>query len=65
MGGFMHTYCDVTATKDEFYEMFDHTLWTKMRKEYGAESAFPTIYEKVLPEVDILAYAREEQDWGT
>lgn len=26
MGGIMYTYCDVTATKDEFYEMFDHTL---------------------------------------
>jgi Delta24-sterol reductase len=63
-GGFVHTYCDVTATEAEFQAMFDHTLWRKMRVQYGANGVFPTIYEKVSPrDINIAAYLREEASW--
>jgi Delta24-sterol reductase len=62
-GGFQHTYCDVFATREEFEEMFDHTLWRRMRTKYGAQGVFPTVYDKVTPEVDIAAFLREEQAW--
>jgi hypothetical protein len=64
LGGFLHTYCDVFSTEEEFTEMFDHTLWRRMRAKYGAEGTFPTIYEKVKPEVDPLQFLAEERSWA-
>lgn len=63
LGGFLHTYCDVFSTEDEFMEMFDHALWREMRAKYRAEGVFPTIYEKVKPELDPLQYLEEERSW--
>ncbi|MGD8607831.1 MAG: FAD-binding oxidoreductase [Myxococcales bacterium] len=63
LGGFLHTYCDVFSTKEEFEEMFDHALWREMRAKYEAEGTFPTIYEKVKPEIDPLQFLAEEQGW--
>jgi delta24-sterol reductase len=63
IGGFLHTYCDVFSTEEEFEEMFDHTLWREMRAKYDADGAFPTIYEKVKPETDPLSFLEEERSW--
>lgn len=41
----------------------DHTLWREMREKYHANGAFPTIYEKVKPEVDPLRFLEEERSW--
>lgn len=54
MGGFLHTYVDVFSTEEEFEEMFDHSLWYKMRAKYNVNKTFPTIYAKVKPEIDPL-----------
>ena len=64
LGGFLHTYCDVFSTEEEFNEMFDHTLWRQMREKYDADGAFPSIYDKVKPEMDPLQFLQEEQSWG-
>jgi delta24-sterol reductase len=64
LGGFLHTYCDVFSTEEEFMEMFDHTLWREMRAKYETEEAFPTIYEKVKPEMDPLGFLDEERSWS-
>ncbi len=64
LGGFLHTYCDVFSTEAEFEAMFDHTLWREMREKYDADGAFPTIYEKVKPEIDPLQFLEEERSWG-
>jgi len=64
LGGFLHTYCDVFSTEAEFTEMFDHTLWHEMRARYAANGTFPTIYEKVKPEMDPLQFLEEEQSWA-
>jgi hypothetical protein len=64
LGGFLHTYCDVFSTETEFTEMFDHTLWREMRARYAANGTFPTIYEKVKPEMDPLQFLEEEQSWA-
>ena len=63
LGGFLHTYCDVFSTEAEFQEMFDHTLWQQMRLRYRADGVFPTIYQKVKPEMDPLQFLEEEQSW--
>lgn len=52
MGGFLHTYVDIFSTEEEFEEMFDHSLWYEMREKYKVNNTFPTIYEKVKPEVN-------------
>ena len=63
LGGFLHTYCDVFSTEEEFMEMFDHALWRRMREEYQAEGTFPTVYQKVKPEMDPLEFLAQEADW--
>ncbi len=55
VGGYSFLYADTFMTEDELREMFDHTLYDRVRKAYGAEGAFPTLYEKTKPEIDVIA----------
>lgn len=55
VGGYSFLYADTFMTEDEFREMFDHTLYERVREAYAAEGAFPTLYEKTKPEVDVIA----------
>lgn len=34
-------------SKEEFREMFDHTLYDEMREKYQCTKAFPDVYDKV------------------
>lgn len=61
VGGFQHTYCDSFQSREEFEEMFDHTLYNKMRVKYGAIGVFPTIFEKTRPELDFQEWLKEEE----
>ena len=63
LGGFLHTYCDVFSTEEEFVQMFDHGLWREMRERYQADGTFPTIYQKVKPEMDPLQFLAQEAAW--
>lgn len=54
VGGYSFLYADTFMSEEEFREMFDHTLYDQVRKDYGAEGAFPTLYEKTKPEVDVI-----------
>ncbi|XP_022317755.2 delta(24)-sterol reductase-like isoform X1 [Crassostrea virginica] len=47
VSGFQMLYADSYMTREEFREMFDHTLYDKMRKELHCEDAFPEVYDKV------------------
>jgi delta24-sterol reductase len=40
-------YADSYLTREEFYEMFDHSLYNKMRKQLDCDKAFPEMYDKV------------------
>ncbi|KAL2650617.1 hypothetical protein R1flu_018745 [Riccia fluitans] len=40
-------YAVVEQTEEEFWQMFDPTLYTAMRKKYGAEGAFMSVYYKI------------------
>ena len=44
---FQMMYADSYMTKEEFEEMFDHTLYYEMRQKYDCLKAFPNVYEKV------------------
>ena len=46
---------------EEFEAMFDLTLYRQVRADYGAEGAFPELYEKIRPEVDVFAVLEEEE----
>ncbi|RZF41100.1 hypothetical protein LSTR_LSTR002732 [Laodelphax striatellus] len=43
-------YAGTYATREEFREMFDHTLYDRIRKSLSCEKAFPEIYNKVNKE---------------
>lgn len=45
--GFQMLYADTYMTVHEFREMFDHTLYDKIRKELQCTKAFPEIYDKI------------------
>lgn len=45
--GYQMLYADTYRSRDEFRQMFDHTLYDRMRKELNCENAFPVVYDKV------------------
>lgn len=45
--GFQMLYADSYMSREEFWNMFDPTLYQKMRKQYGCEGAFPEVYDKI------------------
>ena len=49
----------------EFAESFDLTLYDACRAKYGAEGAYPHVYDKTAPEVDVWgALAAEKADYA-
>jgi len=40
-------YADTYMTKEEFRQMFDHSLYDKTRVKYACNEAFPEVYDKV------------------
>ena len=40
-------YADLFMSREEFEEMFDITLYEKVRKKYHAHNAFPHLFDKV------------------
>jgi len=45
--GYQGNYSYTYQTREEYREMFDHTLYDSVREELGASIAFPESYEKV------------------
>lgn len=63
-GGFHMLYADIFMKKKEFESMFSHDLYRAARTKYGADSAFPEVYTKVIPEdwlINLEEVAEEEQ----
>ena len=61
--GFNMLYADIFMSRDEFEQMFDHRLYREVRKRYGADKAFPEVYDKVIPEkwlIDLEEVAKKE-----
>lgn len=46
-GGYQCLYAVTEQTRDEFWRMFDRTLYERARAEYGAEGAFMDVFDKV------------------
>jgi delta24-sterol reductase len=55
VGGYSFLYADIFMTESEFEEMFDLTLYRQVRQKYKADTAFPTLYDKVKPELDVIS----------
>ncbi|XP_006635059.1 delta(24)-sterol reductase isoform X1 [Lepisosteus oculatus] len=45
--GFQMLYADVYMDRQEFWEMFDGSLYHKLREELGCKDAFPEVYDKI------------------
>lgn len=54
VGGYSFLYADIFMTRDEFEVMFDLSLYREVRKKYKAEGAFPDLYDKVKPEIELI-----------
>ncbi|XP_049877400.1 delta(24)-sterol reductase-like isoform X1 [Pectinophora gossypiella] len=60
VGGYSFLYADIFMTREEFEVMFDLSLYEVVRKKYKAEGAFPHLYDKVKPEIDVFAVGEEK-----
>ena len=49
-------------TRDEFEKMFDLTNYEKIRRKYHAVGAFPHLYDKVKPEIDVIKVGKDFMD---
>ncbi|XP_034979163.1 delta(24)-sterol reductase [Zootoca vivipara] len=45
--GFQMLYADCYMTREEFWEMFDGSLYHKLRKQLHCNDAFPEVYDKI------------------
>lgn len=45
--GFQMLYADCYMNREEFWEMFDGSLYHKLRKQLGCQDAFPEVYDKI------------------
>jgi len=45
--GWQMLYANTMQTRDEFREMFDHSMYDELRKRYNCLDAFPEVYDKV------------------
>lgn len=59
VGGFSFLYADIFMTREEFEVMFDLSLYRVVRKKYHAEGAFPDLYNKVKPEINVFTIGEE------
>jgi len=59
VGGYPFLYADIFMTREEFEKMFDLTLYEQVRKKYFAEGAFPHLYDKVKPEIDVVEIGKQ------
>ncbi|CAL2051676.1 unnamed protein product [Caenorhabditis brenneri] len=55
VGGYSFLYADIFMSEEEFNEMFDMTLYNQVRTKYHCDGAFPRLYDKVKPEIDVIA----------
>eukprot|EP00092_Neocalanus_flemingeri_P030589 GFUD01033213.1.p1 GENE.GFUD01033213.1~~GFUD01033213.1.p1 ORF type:complete len:539 (-),score=77.90 GFUD01033213.1:1-1617(-) len=58
VGGYHFLYADTFLTRAEFEEMFDTTAYEIVRRKYHAEGAFPHLYDKTKPEIDVVAVGK-------
>ncbi|KAK9759688.1 hypothetical protein K7432_017047, partial [Basidiobolus ranarum] len=47
VGGYQMMYADNFMNREEFEQMFDHTLYRQVRAKYNAVGAFPEFWDKV------------------
>ncbi|CAB3244392.1 unnamed protein product [Arctia plantaginis] len=59
VGGYSFLYADIFMTREEFEVMFDLSLYEEVRKKYKADGAFPHLYDKVKPELDVFSIGEE------
>ncbi|CAL8078831.1 unnamed protein product [Orchesella dallaii] len=62
VGGYPFLYADIFMNRKEFEEMFDLTLYEKVRRKYHAEGAFPHLFDKVRPEIDVFEVGKQYID---
>jgi len=60
VGGWAPYYTDIFCTRNEYKQMFDHSLWERQRERFGASDAFPEPYDKVRSEPGIVDLTAEE-----
>ncbi|CAI5443546.1 unnamed protein product [Caenorhabditis angaria] len=66
VGGYSFLYADIFMSEAEFEKMFDLTLYNQVREKYNCDGAFPRLYDKVKPEIDVISigqsYASKKED---
>ena len=59
VGGYPFLYADIFMTRPEFEAMFDLKLYEEVRKKFHADGAFPHLYDKIKPEIDVVEIGKQ------
>eukprot|EP00729_Bicosta_minor_P008581 gene8581-4728_t len=59
VGGYPFLYADTFFTEEEFEQCFDLEMWRAARKKHHGDGAFPTLFKKIHPELDVAAAGEE------
>jgi len=62
VGGYPFLYADTFMTRVEFEKMFDLSHYEKVRAKYHATTAFPHLYDKIKPEIDVVQVGKDFMD---
>ncbi|KAL7645256.1 UNVERIFIED_CONTAM: hypothetical protein RMT77_003642 [Armadillidium vulgare] len=62
VGGYPFLYADTFMTRKEFEEMFDLEAYEKVRAKYKANGAFPHLFDKTKPEINVFQIGEEYAD---
>lgn len=62
VGGYPFLYADIFMTRDEFEKMFDLTGYEQVRIKYHANGAFPHLYDKIKPEINVVEVGKQYMD---
>uniref|UniRef100_A0A915E457 Uncharacterized protein n=1 Tax=Ditylenchus dipsaci TaxID=166011 RepID=A0A915E457_9BILA len=60
VGGYAFLYADIFMTEEEFEQMFDLRLYKQVRQKYYAERAFPSLFDKIKPEINVIEIGNKE-----
>lgn len=47
LSSFQMLYADCYMTREEFWDMFDGSLYHKLREQMNCKDAFPEVYDKI------------------
>ena len=63
LGGIKSLYSESFFDRETFDRIYGGEAYRTLKAKYDPDGAFPELYDKIKPEVDVLAVLDEEKAW--